>query len=44
MSVSTRRERLRTATLAEIKENARRLLVAGGPQAISLRAIARDMA
>lgn len=43
MSVSTRRERLRTATLAEIKENARRLLVAGGPQAISLRAIARDM-
>ncbi|MGW0433935.1 TetR/AcrR family transcriptional regulator [Micromonospora sp. NPDC003197] len=43
MSVSTRRERLRTATLAEIKENARRLLVTGGPQAISLRAIARDM-
>ncbi|GAB3160621.1 TetR/AcrR family transcriptional regulator [Micromonospora sonneratiae] len=43
MSVPTRRERLRTATLAEIKENARRLLTTGGPQAISLRAIARDM-
>ena len=39
----TRRERLRTATVAEIKDLARRLLVAGGPQAISLRAIARDM-
>jgi AcrR family transcriptional regulator len=43
MSVPTRRERLRTATVAEIKEGARRLLVTGGPQAISLRAIARDM-
>lgn len=39
----TRRERLRSATVSEIKEGARRLLVAGGPQAISLRAIARDM-
>jgi AcrR family transcriptional regulator len=39
----TRRERLRTATVSEIKEGARRLLVSGGPQAISLRAIARDM-
>ena len=39
----TRRERLRTATVAEIKAFARRLLVAGGPPAISLRAIARDM-
>jgi AcrR family transcriptional regulator len=39
----TRRERLRTATLSEIKEGARRLLVSGGPQAVSLRAIARDM-
>lgn len=39
----TRRERLRTATAAEIKGLARRMLVAGGPQAISLRAIARDM-
>jgi AcrR family transcriptional regulator len=39
----TRRERLRTATVAEIKQLARRLLVDGGPSAISLRAIARDM-
>lgn len=39
----TRRERLRTATVAEIKEFARQLLVAGGPPAISLRAIARAM-
>ncbi len=39
----SRRERLRTATVAEIKESARRLLVAGGPSAVSLRAIARDM-
>jgi AcrR family transcriptional regulator len=39
----TRRERLRTATVSEIKNVARRLLVAGGPTAISLRAIARDM-
>lgn len=39
----SRRERLRTATIAEIKDVARRLLVEGGPSAISLRAIARDM-
>src|SRR5918994_5122961 len=39
----TRRERLRTSTLAEIKQHARRLLVEGGVEAISLRAIARDM-
>jgi AcrR family transcriptional regulator len=39
----TRRERLRTATVAEIKDLARRLLVSGGPTAISLRAIAREM-
>jgi AcrR family transcriptional regulator len=39
----TRRDRQRTATVAEIKESARRLLVTGGPAAISLRAIARDM-
>jgi AcrR family transcriptional regulator len=39
----TRRERLRTATVAEIKAFARQLLVAGGPPAISLRAIAREM-
>lgn len=44
MSVTpTRRERIRTATVAEIKDLARGLLVGGGPGAISLRAIARDM-
>ncbi|HEX6968501.1 MAG TPA: TetR/AcrR family transcriptional regulator [Micromonosporaceae bacterium] len=43
MTVPNRRERLRKATVTEIKAHARRLLVAGGPQAISLRAIARDM-
>ncbi|WP_422770833.1 TetR/AcrR family transcriptional regulator [Plantactinospora sp. WMMC1484] len=43
MTVPTRRERLRTAALTEIKNAARRLLVTGGPQAVSLRAIARDM-
>jgi len=39
----SRRERLRLATTTEIREAARRLLIAGGPPAISLRAIARDM-
>ncbi len=39
----SRRERLRAETVAEIKDAARRLLVAGGPAAISLRAIARDL-
>ncbi|MFC6017381.1 TetR/AcrR family transcriptional regulator [Plantactinospora solaniradicis] len=43
MTAPTRRERLRTAAVSEIKDGARRLLVTGGPQAISLRAIARDM-
>lgn len=43
MTPPTRRERPRTATVAEIKRGARRLLVAGGPEAISLRAIARTM-
>ncbi|WP_433721489.1 TetR/AcrR family transcriptional regulator [Actinoplanes sp. CA-051413] len=38
-----RRERLRAETVTEIKHAARRLLVAGGPSAISLRAIARDL-
>jgi AcrR family transcriptional regulator len=41
--VIARRERLRTAAVAEIKDLARRLLVSGGPPAISLRGIARDM-
>jgi AcrR family transcriptional regulator len=40
---TTRRERLRAETAAEIKAVARRHLVAGGPQAVSLRAIARDV-
>jgi AcrR family transcriptional regulator len=39
----TRRERHRRATLSEIKQSARRLAVEGGPPAISLRAIARDL-
>ena len=38
-----RRERLREATLREIRDVARRLLVADGEAAVSLRAIARDM-
>ncbi|WP_431975685.1 TetR/AcrR family transcriptional regulator [Micromonospora haikouensis] len=43
MPAPTRRERLRATTLSEIKDGARRLLVTGGVEAISLRAIARDM-
>jgi AcrR family transcriptional regulator len=39
----TRRARVRTATTAEIKATARRLLVAEGPDALTLRAIARSM-
>src|SRR6266516_370540 len=39
----TRRERLRTATLAEIKQAARQLVVRHGPTAISLRAIGREL-
>ena len=38
-----RRERVRNATVAEIKEVARAQLAGEGPQGISLRAIARDM-
>ena len=38
-----RRERVRNATVAEIKSVARKQLTANGPAAISLRAIARDM-
>ena len=38
-----RRERVRNATVAEIKSVARDQLTADGPAAISLRAIARDM-
>jgi AcrR family transcriptional regulator len=39
----TRRARVRAATTEEIKQTARRLLVAQGPEAVSLRAIAREM-
>ncbi|HEX8630995.1 MAG TPA: TetR/AcrR family transcriptional regulator [Catenuloplanes sp.] len=39
----SRRERLRTTTVAELKAAARRQLVTGGPAAVSLRAIARDL-
>jgi AcrR family transcriptional regulator len=39
----SRRERLRAETVTEIKDAARRLLVSGGPTAVSLRAIARDV-
>ncbi|HUL27216.1 MAG TPA: TetR/AcrR family transcriptional regulator [Streptosporangiaceae bacterium] len=39
----SRRDRARAATTGEIKQTARRILVAGGPDAVSLRAIAREM-
>jgi AcrR family transcriptional regulator len=39
----TRRERAREATMSEIKSTARSLLVAQGPGALTLRAIAREM-
>jgi AcrR family transcriptional regulator len=39
----SRRDRLRAATSEEIIATARRLLVASGPDAMSLRAIAREM-
>jgi AcrR family transcriptional regulator len=41
--VPTRRDRLRAATIEEITATARRLLVEQGPDAVSLRAIAREM-
>lgn len=41
--VRSRRERLRAQTLEEITAIAMRLLMEGGPDAISLRAIAREM-
>ncbi|MFE2938586.1 TetR/AcrR family transcriptional regulator [Streptomyces sp. NPDC059255] len=40
---TSRRERLRIETTAEIKSTALRLLASGGPGAITLRAIAREM-
>ena len=42
-AVPTRRDRLRAATMEEITATARRLLVEQGPDAMSLRAIAREM-
>ena len=38
-----RRDRVRAATTTEIKQTARRILVSEGPDAVSLRAIAREM-
>jgi AcrR family transcriptional regulator len=40
---TSRRDRVRAATTAEIKQTARRILVSEGPEAVSLRAIAREM-
>ncbi len=39
----SRRERQRAATMAEIRGEARRLLIGGGEAAVSLRAVARQM-
>jgi AcrR family transcriptional regulator len=39
----SRRDRVRAATTEEIKQTARRILVSEGPDAVSLRAIAREM-
>jgi AcrR family transcriptional regulator len=41
--VERRRDQVRAATVAEIKETARRYLLEDGPHSISRRAIARDM-
>lgn len=41
--MGSRRERLRAATIEEIKTTARRLLVSDGPAGVSLRAIGREM-
>jgi AcrR family transcriptional regulator len=43
MEPTTWRERRRAEAITEIKDVARRLLVAGGPSAITLRAISREM-
>jgi AcrR family transcriptional regulator len=43
VQVLSRRDRVRAATVQEIKETARRLLVREGPEAVTLRAIAREM-
>ena len=41
--LETRRDRLRAATVREISGTARRILVEEGPEAVTLRAIAREM-
>jgi AcrR family transcriptional regulator len=43
VAIATRRERLRAATVEEIKTTARRLLVEQGAESVTLRAIAREM-
>ena len=43
VAIATRRERVRAATVEEIKATARRLLVDQGPESVTLRAIAREM-
>ncbi|MEU6348463.1 TetR/AcrR family transcriptional regulator [Streptomyces sp. NPDC047072] len=43
MTVTGRRERLRAETTADIKKTALALMASGGPDAITLRAIAREM-
>ncbi|ADB34891.1 transcriptional regulator, TetR family [Kribbella flavida DSM 17836] len=43
METSTRRDRQRAATVAEIKAAARGLLVEGGAAAVGLRAVAREL-
>jgi AcrR family transcriptional regulator len=43
IAIATRRERVRAATVQEIKATARRLLVERGPESVTLRAIAREM-
>jgi AcrR family transcriptional regulator len=43
VQASSRRDRVRAATTREIKQTARRILVQNGPDAVSLRAIAREM-
>jgi AcrR family transcriptional regulator len=43
VQAASRRDRVRAATTGEIKQTARRILVAEGPEAVSLRAIAREM-
>jgi AcrR family transcriptional regulator len=43
VETSTRRDRQRAATVAEIKAAARKLLVEGGASAVGLRAVAREL-